>query len=305
MARGDERLHEALGRLAAAEERALSAEFLAPMLRGGTAQVRIAGVICRLRVSPDDFEGWGVFRATSASQARLVRPAWLQERRQYLDMLPLLRMIVCLRVRHEWLAMPAQRADSRFRIEGLVPVRLVEEAELFEVLQTRFDGARCWYDGPDPRRDPGTAAYLRDSLARMVEPERLSRPGLTAEERAAYEANYVPRLQAELEARRDPVEERLSAALAHAGAELREYQERGDVYRVMYDVDGRRHVSVVSRDNLSVHVAGICLSGQDRQFDLQSLVGVLREAEGTGSAARVGDDGIPEDVYWDVQPPRA
>ena len=56
------RLREILKRLAAAEERAFAGEFLAPMLRGGVVQVRIAGVICRLKVQPDDFEGWGVFR---------------------------------------------------------------------------------------------------------------------------------------------------------------------------------------------------------------------------------------------------
>jgi hypothetical protein len=180
------------------------------------------------------------------------------------------------------LGISAHRADSRFRIEGLVPIRLVEEAQHFEVLLTRFDGTQCWYDGPDPRRDPGTAAYLRESLARMVEPSQLVRPGLTAEERVAYVLNYTTRLQAELEARRDRVEERLRAALAHAGAELREYQEWGDVYRVSYDVDGRRHGSIVARDDLSVQAAGICLSGQDGDFDLQSLVGVLREARGGG-----------------------
>jgi hypothetical protein len=170
-------IYEILGRLAAAEERAFAAEFLAPMVRGGTVQVRIAGVVCRIKVRPADFEGWGVFRPTSARDALLVRPARLQERRQYLDMLPLLRIIVTLREADTWLVIPAQRADARFRIEGLVPVRLVEEAELFEVLFTRFDGAQCWYDGPDPRHDPGTAAYLRESLARMVEPEGLNRPG--------------------------------------------------------------------------------------------------------------------------------
>jgi hypothetical protein len=296
-------LHEVLEALAAAEERAFAAEFLAPMIRRGTVQVRIAGIVCRLRVSPADFEGWGVFRSTSATVARLVRPARLQDCRQYLDLLPLLRVIVCLRDEDRWLATPANRADGRFRIEGLVPVRLVEEAELFEVLLTRFDGAQCWYDGPDPRRDPGTAAYLRDSMARMVEPGQLSRPGLTAEERAAYALNYAPRLQAEIEARRDCAEERLREALAHAGAEFREYQERGDVYRVGYEVDGRRQVSVVARDDLSVQVAGICLSGRDRQFDLQSMVGVLREARATDSVVRIGDDGLPVDVYWDVHPP--
>jgi len=299
------RLHEALERLAAAEEQAFASEFLAPMLRKGTVQVRIAGVVCRFKVTPDDFEGWGVFRPMSATEARLVRSAGLAERRRYLDLLPLLRMIVCARDGDRWLAIPAHRADSRFRIEGLVPVHLVEEAQPFEVLLTRFDGARCWYDEPDPRRDPGTAAYLRESLARMVEPGELSRPGLSAEERSAYELNYAPLLAAELDARRDRTEERLRAALAHAGAAFREYQERGDVYRVAYEVDGRRHVSVVARDDLSVQVAGICLSGQDSRFDLQSLVGVLRQAEGDGEDVRVGGEngGMPEDVYWNAHPP--
>jgi hypothetical protein len=299
------RLRNTLERLAAAEERAFASEFLAPMLRGGVVQVRIVGVVCQLKVKPDDFEGWGVFRPISPTTAELVRPAWLAERRQYLDLLPLLRMIVCLRQNDQWLAVPAHQADNRFRIDGLVPLRMVEEAQLFEVLLTRFDGAHCWYDAPDPRRDPAAASYLRDALSRMVEPEQLSRPGLTAEERAAYMINYAPRLEAELEARRDRVEERLRAALSHASAEFRGYQERGDVYRVTYDVDGRRHVSVVDRQDLSVQVAGICLSGEDRHFDLQSLVGVLREAQEGGEIVRVGFEnrGMPEEDYWDVHPP--
>jgi hypothetical protein len=296
-------LRESLERLAEAEASALAAEFLAPMVRGGTVQVRIAGVVCRLRVSPSDFEGWGVFRPDSSRSARLVRPARLAERRRYLNLLPLFRVIVCGRDRDRWLAIPAHRADARFRIEGLVPVRLVEEPQLFDVLLTRFDGAQSWYDGPEPRRDPATAAYLREALARMVDPDQLHRPGLTAEERAAYLVNYAPRHQVELDIRRDRVEEQLRVALAHAGAAFRGYQEHGDVYRVAYVVDGRRQVSVVSRDDLSVQVAGICLSGQDRHFDLQSLVGVLREADSTGATVRIGHEGIPEGVYWDVHPP--
>jgi len=294
-----------LERLAAAEERAFAAEFLAPMLRGGVVQVRIAGVVCRLTVQPGEFEGWGVFRPNSPATAVLVRPARLVERRQYLDLLPLLRVIVCLRQDDQWLAIPAHRADARFRIDGLVPVRLIEEAQLFEVLIARFDGSQCWYDEMDPRRDPGTAAYLRDSLGRMVEPERLVRPGLTAEERAAYVLNHAPRWQAELDARRDRVEERLRAALSHAGAAFRGYQERGDVYRVTYQVDGQRHASVVARGDLSVQVAGICLSGEDHHFDLQSLVGVLREAREGSDVLHVGfeNGGMAEEDYWDVHPP--
>jgi hypothetical protein len=271
-------LRETLERLAAAEEKAYASSFLAPMPRGGVVRIRIAGVVCRLKVKPQDFEGWGVFRLTSASTAELVRPARLVERRRYLDLLPLLRLIVCLRKGSHWLAIPAHQSDGRFRIEGLIPIRLVEEAQQFEVLLTRFDGSQCWYDEPDPRRDPGTAAYLREALNTMIEPQQLIRPGLSAEERAAYAINYAPRLQAELNARRDRIEERLRAALAHAGALFRDYQECGDIYRVTYEVDGHRHISVVTQNDLSVQVAGICLSGQDDRFDLQSLVGVLRSA---------------------------
>jgi hypothetical protein len=294
-----------LERLAAAEERSFTTEFLAPMVKGGVVQISIAGVLCRLKVQPGDFEGWGVFRPTSPRTAELVRPARLIERRQYLDLLPSLRMIVCRREGDGWLAIPAHRADARFRIDGLVPVRLIEQAQLFEVLLCRFDGALCWYDEMDPRVDPGAAAYLREALGRMAGPEQLERPGVTAEQRTAYVLNYAPRLQAELEARRDRVEERLRAALSHAGAAFRDYQEQGDVYRVSYEVDGRRHASVVARGDLSVQVAGICLSGEDRHFDLQSLVGVLREAQEGGDVVRVGfeDGGIPERDYWHVHPP--
>lgn len=86
---------------------------------------------------------------------------------------------------------------------------------------------------------------------------------------------------------------------------MRDYQDRGDVYRIRYDVDGQGHVSVVQRSDLSVQVAGICLSGQDRHFDLQSLVGVLRQAQSEGDVIHVGpaNHGIPEEVYWGVHPP--
>jgi hypothetical protein len=296
------RIDDVLNRLAATEQQFVGSEFLAPLLRGGQVEVRLAGVLCKLNVRPADFQGWGVFRATSHTTAELVRPARLAERQRYLELFPLLRVILCRKEGERWLALPAHQADSRFHIRGLPPVRFVEEGQLFEVVESRFDGSQCWFERLDSRRDPAAATYLRQALGEMLSPEQVSRPGLTAEERAAYAIGFAQRLEAE----RDRTEERLRQALAHAGAELVGYLERDDCFRVEYEVDGRRQVSVVSRDDFSVKVAGICLSGADAHFDLQSLVGVLREAHDQGGVLPIGPDnqGMEEEQYWNVHPPR-
>ena len=291
---------DALSRLAKAEERFLACEFLAPVIRGGQVQVRIAGVICSLRIEPADFTGWAVFRPVSHGEAKLVRRAKLAERQRYLELFPLVRLILVGQHESQWLAVLAHRTDSRLQIEGAVPVRLVEDAQLFEVIETRFDGAQFWYAGPDSRKDPSMASYLRQEFGRLLPPDRLQRPGLTAEERAAYALNY----EMSENARRNREEERLRGALAHAGAELKDFVERQDVYTVTYIVDGQRHVSAVAKQDLSVQVAGICLSGQDENFDLQSLIGVIREAQGGDGFVRVGPDnhGMAEENYWRVHP---
>jgi hypothetical protein len=174
------------------------------------------------------------------------------------------------------------------------------------LIQTRFDGSQFWYTGSHPRWDPATAAYQRQALDQMMHPEKLNRPGLTAEERAAYATNYWPRYEASEEGRRSREEQRLRGALEYAGAELKGYVERHDVYTVTYEVDGQRHVSAVSKKDLSVQVAGICLSGEDANFDLQSLVGVIREGHGGHGLVRVGQEnrGMEEELYWRVHPPR-
>jgi hypothetical protein len=296
------KITDALARLAAAEKRFLACEFLAPVLRGGRVQVRIAGVVCALRVTPPDFEGWGVFRPASHTEATLARPATLAERQRYLELFPLVRLILVGQQDELWYAVPAHGGDARFQIAGAVPVRLVEDAQPFEVVETRFDGAQFWYAGADPRRDPATARYLSNEIDRLAPPEKLHRPGLTAEERVAYALKY----ELSEEARRNREEERLRGALAHAGAELKGFVERGDVYTVTYLVDGQRHVSAVAKKDLSVQVAGICLSGEDANFDLPSLVGVIREAQGGHGFVRVGPEnrGMAEDDYWRVHPPR-
>jgi hypothetical protein len=272
------KIHDALDRLAAAERAFLDAEFLAPVLRGGRVGVRIAGVVCEMRVSPRDFAGFGVFRPTSHSAATLVREAKLAERRKYLELFPRVLLIVSSHSPKSTTAVPSNEPDARFSVAGEIDLRLVEEAELFDTIVARFDGSQFWFDQLDSRADPTAAPYLRQALAAMTEPKALDRPAMSPGHRIAYLLNYNVRLAAMVEDERTRHERRLREALEHAGAQLRDFAEHRDEYRVTYMVDGRRHVSVVRKDNLTVQTAGICLSGRDRDFDLGSLVGVLRES---------------------------
>lgn len=300
------KLQQAFSKLESAERRFFAGQFLAPAVPGGTVRVRIEGVVCTMRIGPGDLRGFGVFRPTSPKQAELVRPASLAERKAYLELFPLVRLILALPEGGHWLAAAAHRGDRRLRIAGLAAVRLVEEGEPFCLIRARFDGENFWYQDVDRARDPATAAWLRQSLLSMVPPNQLDRPGLTPEERGVYELRYELLEKVRLARAAAQTEQRLRAALRHAGAELVEFLERRDSFRVTYEVAGRQHVSAVDKDNLAVQVAGICLAGEDQKFDLASLVGVIREAQGGGGFVPIGaeNQGMNEETYWRVHPPQ-
>ena len=279
---------DAIDQLAKAESEFIGSEFLAPVLRGGGVGVKFAGVRCRLAVAPASFEGWGIFQAETHTQAKFLRAPTLVQRRQYLALFPAVRLILTMREQGLWLAIAANSGDSRFTLTAPAPVRFVDDdTELFDTVVTRFDGSQFWFDRVDDRSDPAAASYLRQSLTGLLEPDKVQRPGLSAEQRLAYLFAYKARLEEMLRDERNRAENRLKVALEHAGAQLRDYKEQGDFYRVSYDVDGRRHTSVVRKDDLAVVTAGICLSGQDRHFDLGSLVGVLREGAEEGRIVRI------------------
>ncbi|MHC4877790.1 MAG: hypothetical protein ACYTGL_14945 [Planctomycetota bacterium] len=293
---------DVLGRLAESEGRFLESEVLAPVVRGHRIQVRIEGVVCALRADPNSFEGWGVFRPQSLSSARLIREATLQERRAYLERWPLLRMILCRRS-NGWLALPAE-AHSKIIIEGTPPVRLVESGELFQTVRVRFDGVTFWFDGVETRQDPTLAGWLRESLERAIPAEQLHRSRLTSPMRRAYALELKRREQAVKVERHDRIEGQLRRSLAHSGARLQGFVEHADGYRVTWLSGGRQHVSSIDRDDLTVQVAGICLNGEDRNFDLGSLVGVVREAEQLHEVVEIGhaNGGMDEHDYFRIHP---
>ena len=69
---------------------------------------------------------------------------------------------------------------------------------------------------------------------------------------------------------------RLQRALKMGGGELRGFCDRDDYWLVEWTSgSGEHHNSAIAKNDLTVMSAGICLSGEDSNFDLQSLVGVV------------------------------
>jgi hypothetical protein len=292
-------IHRLLDRMEAAEEAFLDTEFLAPVLPGGRVRVRIAGLVCTLSVTGRPEPGWALLKPLSLDRAQVIARPSLGQIRDYLALFPAVRLVLVGRTERAWLALPAHRGDTRFEIAGPVRVHLVTGAEPFQRIVASFDGGLFWFQEVDRRRSPAIAAYLREVLLVGTRPEDLHKPTLTSEEREAYALAYGA-MEA---AQRDRVELRLSEALVHGGAELASYIEREDAYTVTFTVDGERHRSTVRKDDLTVLVAGICLAGQDRHFDLQSLVGVLREGTRRRRLVRVGDEDRDEETCWQIHPP--
>ena len=83
-----------LSRFAQREATLLAREFLSAKRSGTDVSVSIDGIVCRMRVRPRNFEGFGIFKPISPNQARLVREATLTEQARFLSLLPRIKVIV-------------------------------------------------------------------------------------------------------------------------------------------------------------------------------------------------------------------
>ncbi len=283
-------------RLQAQETALVGTRVLAPIVGGRRVTVKVGGVACQLAVDSNE-RGWSVLQVQATTRATWLRAATLIEREKYLALLPAVRFIALERNGEIWQSFPAYAGDARFQLNGVAPIRGVQSAnvQMFDSIVARFDGTHFWFDKADARRSPAIAEYLRQSLAQQIAPDALHKKGLNPEERAAYAyALYgpPPEIVAPGDAATSPLsfnplatignlntpDGRLAQSLNHAGGRLVSWMDRGDAYTVTYQFGAQTHTSTVRADDLSIVTSGICLSGRDRDFDLTSLVGVMREA---------------------------
>jgi len=297
-------IHHLLNQIATQEAQLTGTEFLAPCVRGGAVRTSVANIIYTFTPQPRDFEGWGIFKPIDEKTAEVVEEPNLPQLAAYLQLLQPLRLRLAHVLRGQtWLAYPMNESDMQQRLGTAKPVliHLVTEAIAFEPIIARFDGSAWWFDEIDRRAEPQPAELLREQLQQGTMPENVRFSGMTPEMLTTYELalqqteayqqqrqhrrqvreqqetpSQRRRRHRELLAQRD--EQRLRQALHQGGGELREFRDRGEYWQVEWTTsDGQHHSSAIDKDELTVISSGICLSGYDRDFDLQSLVGVIEQ----------------------------
>jgi hypothetical protein len=240
---------------------------------------------------PPDFQGWGLFEIQDEASARYLEEPSLFQIAEYLQMFPAARLRLAYRLEGcTWLAFPAQEGDWRQRFESAarpIPIHLVNEGQEFEPIIARHMGGAWWFDEIDRRAAPEMTDKLRAVWSEKFSPDTLNFPGLTPEMRTCYSLLWRReiRLQ-ELMARKSEAalasqdERRLRKALEFGGGVLRSFRDQGDNWLVEWQTGGGEwHVSAIAKHDLTVISAGICLSGEDRKFDLQTLVSVVEGQE--------------------------
>lgn len=269
-------IRKLIRQIASAEAQLLASQFLAPCVKGGKVCTRVAGMVYTFTPKPRRFEGWGIFQPADEQTAMLLEEADLPQISAYLQHFSSVRLWLAYRLQNQtWLAYPVNSADvcQRFKIVKPMPVHLVTEGIAFEQIVARWNGNSCWFEEIDRRADPAIAQSLQSGLKQLIPVEKLHFPGITPEMRSLYEL-VTQRTEGFIQPQRD--EKRLEQALKLGGGELRYFQDRGDYWTVDWmSADGTHHTSAIAKDDLTVVSSGICLSGRDRDFDLQSLVGVM------------------------------
>ncbi|MCB0711582.1 MAG: hypothetical protein KDD67_04545 [Ignavibacteriae bacterium] len=255
--------------------------FLAPALQGGKVRTRVKGIVYEFAIESTDFEGWGLFRPLDSARVEVVEEPSLYLVGEYLNLFPTLRLKLATQLNSStWLAYPVNESDMRrrFGLAKPLPIHLVSEGEIFDQVVGGWDGANLWFREVDRRDDPLRAIYLRTALKGEVVPQNLKVKGLTPEEKTAYGIAFNQSEQSRIERERVSGERKVQDALRRAGGSLERLKDRKNYWLVEWKTSsGEVHTSAINKSDLTVIGAGICLSGRDRTFDLQSLVGVVEE----------------------------
>lgn len=267
------------------KERAISKEvFISPIFNTDQVVTSVNGLIQKLSI-PETKPGWYKIKPINLVKAKILGDADFMEIDGYLKKLDKIRMLIVYKDKDIFFGIPLKNNNVGLDFSQPIPILLASEdqAQFFDLVSCRYDGANVWYHEPDMTNDPAKSEYLRDQFEKYFDPKKIQYKGLTLEEKLAYALRY----NLDKKFRETLKENMLKKDVEHAGGQFVKFLERKDHFSVTYLVDGQSYTSYVSKDPAHhVITAGICLSGGDRAFDLASLVNVLREGQHKGRIHR-------------------
>lgn len=257
------------------QERSITeTEIVSPVFNSRKIAVQIERLTYYLSI-PEALPGWYKFKPINNKKAKLIGPADIDEKSAYLKFLQKIRLIPVFKENNIYYGIALKSNPIKVNVSELWPIYLPDDSAVdFNRCICRFDGANLWYDSPDPSEDPIKVDYLTQALKSFT--EIIQFKGLALEDKVAYGLRY----KIEAGKRIETKTERLKKDVGFAGGSYIDSKEKSDHYTVTYAVDGHRYTSIISKDpRHQVLSAGICLSGGDREFDLKSLISVIREGQ--------------------------
>ena len=258
-----------------AEQDFYNTEFVSPVVSHSKIRVRILELIQEFRVL-EDFEGWAILKPCreipkkyAGKYVRVVGSPNPLQIETYLNQFPCTRVTLCERREDGWYGFPHQGSGLE------VKVLLADGVSLFDTVLVHYDQVNCWFAGIDRSTHPSFAECLREILNKSTPPDKLNIRGLIPFHRKAYQWQFFLRKE-HLE---EVTLETIKKAVEHGTGKFLSYIERSDSYVVTFSLDGEEFRSTIMKKNFEVISAGICLSGTDHKFDLQSLTSVIKEGQ--------------------------
>jgi hypothetical protein len=250
--------------------------FVSPVYNNTLVATRVERIVYTFTI-PQNKEGWYNIQPVDSKRARIVSSAELFEVEEYLKYLGKVRVVLVMKQQGLYLGIPDKANNFGLEIGVPIPVFLCDDLPLdFDRVIARYDGANLWYERIDSGNDPAKADYLRDCMTKVVNPSKINFSGLTLEEKHAYSLRMTLDKKFVEEQKKDTIKQDVE----FAGGKFLRFDEKSDHLSVTYTVDGQQFTSRISKDPRRMIIsAGLCLAGDDRKFDLKSLVTVIREAQ--------------------------
>ena len=265
-----------IDKLGAQESSFYEKTFVSPVYGNTVVATRLERMLYTFDI-PSKQEGWLKFQPVNSKRARVIGKAEMDEVENYLKRLDKIRVVLVMKQQGLYMGIPDKANSLGLSFGNLMPIYLCDDVPLdFDRIVARYDGANLWYENIDTINDPSKGDYLRDSLSKIVSLEKIKFSGLTLEEKHAY----ALRVSFDKRFVEDRKKDTLKDDVEFAGGKFVRFDEKSDHYSVTYSVDGQQFTTRITKDPRRMVIsAGLCLAGDDRKFDLKSLVTVIREAQ--------------------------